>query len=273
MRHLTPADDLALPPPASRKTALARTRALALALLLHAAGAALLWGMGLTSSPFPLPQGDAVQVALYAPANGLGDGPEKAPAGVGNEGGVGEKPAQAAESPPAPAPQTAPPPPRQARRYPPDAVPRSAARQKPPRRDRGQHGDREMTHTGGTTEKPSQAMSGAKDAGAQGSGTGGEAMHGAGAGQAPAPLAHGVNPRPRYPELARQRGQQGVVLLRVQVDARGTPTHVLIQQSSGHSLLDAAARDAVRRWRFSPALRLGRPVPGAVAVPVHFRLR
>ena len=272
----------ALPLPTGHKTMLTRTRALALALLLHAAGAAMLWGMGLTNSPFPLPQGDMVQVALYAPANNLAGTLGGNLAGTGNGGGsTGAAPAQAA-NPPLPTPQAAPATPEQARRPPPDATPRPATRQTPPRRDRrqdrdsGQDKDREMAHTGGTTDKPSQAApgtEGTKDTGAQGGGTGGGTGHGTATGLAPAPLGRGVNPHPRYPELARQRGQQGVVLLRVQVDARGMPTHVLVQQSSGYSLLDEAARDTVRRWRFSPALRLGQPVPGAVAVPVHFRLR
>ena len=45
-----------------------------------------------------------------------------------------------------------------------------------------------------------------------------------------------------------------------------------IRYSSGHELLDAAARDSVRRWRFVPARRGDTPVDSWVEVPVTFRL-
>jgi protein TonB len=80
------------------------------------------------------------------------------------------------------------------------------------------------------------------------------------------------NPRPYYPWLSRQRGEQGRVVLRVGVDASGKPVDVTIIRSSGHGRLDRAAAEALRQWRFTPARRSGRDVAGSVEVPVTFRL-
>lgn len=100
-----------------------------------------------------------------------------------------------------------------------------------------------------------------------GAGTSGEASF------APESLGYGVNPRPKYPKLARDRGQQGTVRLLARVDAQGTPTTVSIARSSGFSLLDKAALDAVKRWKFKPARRGGAAVPGEAVVPIQFRLQ
>ena len=91
-----------------------------------------------------------------------------------------------------------------------------------------------------------------------------------------APPRYGVggfaNPRPRYPWLSRQRGEEGRVILRVAVDVEGRATDVSVLATSGHGRLDRAAASAVRRWRFAPAQHAGRAVPGSVDVPVTFRL-
>lgn len=78
--------------------------------------------------------------------------------------------------------------------------------------------------------------------------------------------------KPFYPRIARQRGWQGVVIVRVSVDEAGLPCHAAIRDSSGHAVLDEAALDAVRTWRFSPARRDGQAVASAVDVPVRFSL-
>ncbi len=88
----------------------------------------------------------------------------------------------------------------------------------------------------------------------------------------PEPLGSAVNPKPRYPELARQRGQEGTVFLLAEVDAQGAPQSVVVQKSSGHTLLDSAALQTVQRWRFNPARLAGLAVAGRVLVPVQFSL-
>jgi protein TonB len=87
---------------------------------------------------------------------------------------------------------------------------------------------------------------------------------------APAPLAD--NPPPDYPAAARRRGLEGLVVVRVRVLADGTAGAAEVSESSGHGILDRAARDAVAGWRFRPALRDGQPVEQDLEVPVRFRL-
>lgn len=84
--------------------------------------------------------------------------------------------------------------------------------------------------------------------------------------------AYDYNPKPRYPREARSRGWEGTTILRVEVHPSGEAGQIEIAQSSGYSLLDEAAREAVRSWRFIPARVGDRPVAGAVEVPIAFRL-
>lgn len=86
----------------------------------------------------------------------------------------------------------------------------------------------------------------------------------------PAPLD---NPAPGYPPLARRRGWQGIVKLKVRVLASGRPTDIRVQIGSGFTSLDEAAIDAVQRWRFIPAQRGNVAIDEWVLVPVEFRLR
>jgi protein TonB len=61
------------------------------------------------------------------------------------------------------------------------------------------------------------------------------------------------NPRPAYPLLAIRQGAQGQVLLLVEVLTDGRAGRIELEKSSGHAALDAAAINAVRAWRFTPA--------------------
>ncbi len=81
------------------------------------------------------------------------------------------------------------------------------------------------------------------------------------------------NPRPDYPVQAKRMGWEGRVLLRVEVLASGSVGQVSIAKSSGHDLLDEAALDAVRRWKFVPAKRDGMAVNSSVNVPINFNLK
>jgi protein TonB len=80
------------------------------------------------------------------------------------------------------------------------------------------------------------------------------------------------NMPPPYPEEARARGEQGVVILRVQVTAAGIASAVDILKSSGCFQLDEAARQAVRQWSFFPASSAGLPMSSQVDVPIRFCL-
>lgn len=80
------------------------------------------------------------------------------------------------------------------------------------------------------------------------------------------------NQPPEYPQLAKQMHQEGLVILKVEVDQKGIPVKVEVKQSSGYKLLDQSALKAVRRWRFQPKRIGGLSVKSRVAIPVRFRL-
>jgi TonB family protein len=86
----------------------------------------------------------------------------------------------------------------------------------------------------------------------------------------PDPKVH--NRDPVYPFEAVRRGQQGLVILLIHVSPEGLPVEVDIASSSGFSLLDRAARDAVNTWRFVPAVRDGQPIPSTMSLRIHFAL-
>ncbi|MFT4198632.1 MAG: energy transducer TonB [Pseudoxanthomonas sp.] len=88
----------------------------------------------------------------------------------------------------------------------------------------------------------------------------------------PQPLA-GHSPAPGYPPAALRKGETGSVLLRAQVDAQGSPQGLAIVRSSGSRDLDRAAMEAVRKWKFQPALDDGEPVAGTVDIPFEFNLQ
>lgn len=80
------------------------------------------------------------------------------------------------------------------------------------------------------------------------------------------------NPEPPYPAVSRRLGEEGRVLLNVQVEPDGSPRQVRVARSCGYPRLDEAARGAVEKWRFVPARQGERPVAASVNVPIHFRL-
>ena len=77
---------------------------------------------------------------------------------------------------------------------------------------------------------------------------------------------------PVYPELARKVHVEGVVVLEAIIGSDGSVRDARILRSTS-PLLEAAALEAVRRWRYEPA-RIGtRPVPVYLSVVVTFALR
>ncbi len=88
------------------------------------------------------------------------------------------------------------------------------------------------------------------------------------------PLAYENASPPRYPREAARQGQEGTVMLRVQVDASGNVLRVEIEQGSGvRALDDAAQRHVKRHWRFHPAMQNGRAVAAWALVPISFTLQ
>jgi protein TonB len=81
------------------------------------------------------------------------------------------------------------------------------------------------------------------------------------------------NAPPVYPPFAKASHQQGVVSLLVSVSDKGAALSVSVAHTSGFKLLDDAALNAVRSWKFKPAMLGGIPVKSSVSVPVRFKLQ
>jgi len=90
--------------------------------------------------------------------------------------------------------------------------------------------------------------------------------------EASANANYGSNPKPEYPDVARSRGWEGKVLLRVQVSTEGPSEEVAVNRSSSHDVLDESAVAAVEKWQFIPAKRGNTPVACSVIVPIIFTL-
>jgi protein TonB len=80
-----------------------------------------------------------------------------------------------------------------------------------------------------------------------------------------------VDAAPVYPPMARIAHVQGVVILEAVLDIHGRVESVSVLRS--FPLLDQAAVDAVRQWRFTPALLNGEAVPVVMTVTVNFTLQ
>jgi len=75
---------------------------------------------------------------------------------------------------------------------------------------------------------------------------------------------------PVYPEEARKKGIQGVVILEAKSDEYGRVMDAMILRSIPE--LDGAAIDAVRQWVYEPLLIDGKPTKGLFTVTVRFQL-
>ena len=75
----------------------------------------------------------------------------------------------------------------------------------------------------------------------------------------------------RYPLIARRMGRQGTVLLRLTIDERGKLLGVEVLKDPGCGFAESSV-EAVKKSRFSPARRNGRPVPSRVTLPIRFVL-
>jgi periplasmic protein TonB len=77
---------------------------------------------------------------------------------------------------------------------------------------------------------------------------------------------------PIYTEDARKARTQGIVILEAVIDSEGRVKDLRVIKALPNGL-DTAALDAVRRWRFRPGTREGRPVPVIFNLTVNFRLQ
>ena len=81
-----------------------------------------------------------------------------------------------------------------------------------------------------------------------------------------------VRVEPSYPEVPRRAGLGGRVTLRAVIAEDGSVESVEVYAST-NPLFDEAAVDAVRKWRYRPALMGGRPVRVYFSVVVDFLVR
>ena len=93
------------------------------------------------------------------------------------------------------------------------------------------------------------------------------------AGSVRSKVRSGNNPRPEYPRTAREAGWEGTTVLQVLVMPDGTAGSVTLHKTSGYAVLDDAALNAVKSWRFIPAMDGHFPIQSAVRLPIRFDLR
>ena len=80
------------------------------------------------------------------------------------------------------------------------------------------------------------------------------------------------NPPPVYPETSRLAGEEGVVMVRVEISSGGSVRGRTLVKSSGYPDLDREALRAVREWKFRPAVIGGFPVAASVTIPLRFEI-
>jgi len=81
------------------------------------------------------------------------------------------------------------------------------------------------------------------------------------------------NAPPVYPEMARIRGYEGVVLVAAEILPDGRVGNTKIRKSSGYAVLDQSAIEAVKPWKFEPAKKSGKPFAVWVELPIKFVLQ
>jgi protein TonB len=77
--------------------------------------------------------------------------------------------------------------------------------------------------------------------------------------------------QPQYVDEARAANIEGVVKVEFRVGADGEVIDAKVLQGLGHGL-DQAALAAAKRWKFSPAMRCGKPVESRHVVSMRFQL-
>lgn len=102
----------------------------------------------------------------------------------------------------------------------------------------------------------------------EGGGYGGGVMR-LGGGVAPPTLIY--SPDPEFSDEARRAKYQGICVVGLIVDAQGNPQQVHVLRPLGMGL-DEKAVEAVRQYKFKPAIYKGRAVPVEINIEVNFRI-
>ena len=78
-------------------------------------------------------------------------------------------------------------------------------------------------------------------------------------------------PEAEFSDEARQQKYQGICIVALIVDTHGNPQNIHVVQRLGMGL-DEKAMEAIRKYRFRPAMKDGKPVLAALTIEVDFRL-
>ena len=78
---------------------------------------------------------------------------------------------------------------------------------------------------------------------------------------------------PVYPAISRRMGEEGKLVLRVELNEKGYVDNAKVINSSGYERLDNAALTAVKGWHCNPAQRDGQPARAIALQPFNFVLQ
>jgi TonB family protein len=90
-----------------------------------------------------------------------------------------------------------------------------------------------------------------------------------GGGVAAPQVIHSVEPE--FTQEARQANLQGSVSIKLIVDSQGNPQDIRVTRHLGMGL-DEKAIDAVRQYKFKPAMYQGHPVSVQIVIEMNFHL-
>jgi TonB family protein len=74
-----------------------------------------------------------------------------------------------------------------------------------------------------------------------------------------------------FTKAARQKKYSGITLLSLNVDVHGMPQNIGVIKPLDYGMTDHAI-DAVRKYRFKPALKNGTPIPVKITIEINFQL-
>ena len=78
---------------------------------------------------------------------------------------------------------------------------------------------------------------------------------------------------PEYPNVAKNAGLEGTVVININLDERGHILRAWVASSDAPEILVSAALDAAYQFEFAPGKFRGVPIRSTVAIPIRFSLK
>lgn len=78
---------------------------------------------------------------------------------------------------------------------------------------------------------------------------------------------------PNYPSALLNKGIGGRVLVTCTVGTGGEILNLSIKQSSGRPELDQSAMNAIKKWKFKPAVKGGKKIKAVCLIPLNFEVK